>query len=530
MKRLFGSAAVALSLTIGIAAPAVSQELRIGARTEPASMDPHTIWSGASTQFYVQYLGFLVRTTPDNKLIPALAETFKPLSDNEWEFVLRPNIKFGNGEPVTVADVIASLNRARNNPRGSYASLFSGVTEFVEVDARTLRVKTSRPYPTLANSFSQIAILPASVIAKVATAEFGTAAANVGAGPYKFVSFTPGDRLVLERNDDYYGEKARWSKVTFRFLTNNAARVAALLAGDVDAIDGVPPEEIATLKAKPEFNVLSGPSDRAVYMSLDTERAPTPFIKGPNGEAIDKNPLADVRVRRALSMAVDREAIRDRVMDGLSYPVNQIGAPSLGGFNKDLLPVKSDPAGARKLLAEAGWPNGFSLKLQCPSGRLVNDARICQVLGQMFQRVGIKTEVEVSPYNVYISRMTNHAGERGSIFMSTWASSYAGEVGGALENVLHTYDKSRRLGAWNLGHYSNPSVDKLIVDSAIILDSTKRHADQAEAMRIAMEDVGVLPLHLQAVVVAVRKGLDATIYSNEYTIADAIRPLGEAKK
>jgi peptide/nickel transport system substrate-binding protein len=505
------------------------QELRIGARTEPL-IDPHFIWSGASTQFHVQYFGFLTAVGPDDQLKPALAESWKVVSDGLWEFVLRPDLKFDNGQKLTTADVIASFERARTMPKGTFASLFSGVTAIAAVDDRTLHITTSRPYPTLPNSLSQVAIIPASIAKTATNADFTSGRASVGAGLYRFVEFVPGDRLVLERNEYFYGEKARWKRVVFRFLTNNAARVAALLSGDVDLIDGVPPEEVAHLRADARFTVISGPSDRLVYLTVDTERNPTPFITGNDGKPLAKNPLADVRVRRALSLAIDRNAIKAKVMDGLSYPTTQIATSRLGGYAKDIPPLTADIEKAKALLREAGWPDGFQLSLQCPNGRLINDAKLCQVLAQMFGRISVKTAVEVSPYSVYVSRMTNHTGERGSVFMSTWASSYAGENGAALENVLHSYNSEKKLGSWNLGHYDNPEVDALTEKSMATLDPAKRYAIQAEAMAIAMADVGVIPLHEQAVVLAARKGLTYPPYANEYTIANDVRPKESADK
>ncbi|CAM3617811.1 Solute-binding protein family 5 domain-containing protein [Bordetella sputigena] len=527
MLRKFALGGFALAMALGMGA-ANSADLKIGSRNEVV-MDPHYAWSASNLQFYWQYLGYLVKQGPHNEALPGLAASFAPVSDTVWEFKLRPGMHFDDGKPVTAADVIASYQRARTLPNaiGSYAGLFSGVTEMKAPDDLTVQLVTEKPYPTLPVAMTQIAVLPKSVAESATQADFISGKADIGAAQYKFASYKPGESLVVTRNDQYYGPKARWDKVTFRFITDDAARVAALLAGDVDVADGIPTGDVERIKKDGRFTMHVGPSDRVVFLAVDSERDVTPDVTGNDSKPLTKNPFKDVRVRKAMSLAINREAIRDRIMNGLSFPSNQLVTKGVGGYADDIPPARYDVAEAKRLMKEAGWEDGFKLTLRCTNGRLVNDARICQTLGQMFGRINIKTEVALAPTAVFWAQMTKHDGPRGSVAMLSWSSAGSGEAIDLLQNVIHTYDPAKKLGTWNLTHYSNPEVDKLIDEARVTVDKDKRLALERKATQLAMADVAVIPMHAQSVAVATRKGMDFTPYFNESTIADTVRPAGK---
>jgi peptide/nickel transport system substrate-binding protein len=291
-------------------------------------------------------------------------------------------------------------------------------------------------------------------------------------------------------------------------------------------IDGVPPEDAATIAKDPRFKLYSGASDRIVMLAMDSSRDVSPFITDLNGNKLTSNPLKDVRVRRAMSLSIDRDAIRDRVMDGHSIPNNQLIPKGLGGYATSIPEAKVDLPTARALMKEAGWEKGFAIALACPEGRYVNASKICQAAAQMLGRIGIKVTVEVMPYGVFASRVTNKTGDRASLMLFAWGASSSGEAN-VLQNAIHTWDKERRLGAWNIGMYSNPEVDALIQKGLDTLDATERHAIQAQAMAKAMEDVAAIPLHTQVVLVATRKGLKYTVQANECTLADFVETISD---
>ncbi|WP_321944284.1 ABC transporter substrate-binding protein [Paraburkholderia tropica] len=515
-----------LLVWLAFARAASAADLIIGSRTEPASMDPHFLWSGASTQFFYHYLGFVARTGADGKLVPGIAKSWRATDAHTWVFDLDPRAKFADGTPITPDDLIASYRRAIHMPNGSYRGLFSLVDHMEASGPLQLTVTTKSPNPYLPFSLAQVAVLPKKIADTAQSKDFFDAKANVSAGPYLFESYKPGDRLVLKRNPGYWGKPARWDTVTFRFLPDGAARVAALLSGSVDVIDGVLPDDVARIKSHPELRVVSKPGDRAVFMTYDLSRDVTPQVTDASGKPLDPNPFRDVRVRKALALAVNREAIIARVLDGQGAPMTQLGSPLLGGYDPSIKPVPYDPAQAKALLKAAGYPNGFSLTLSCFNGRLVNDARVCQAVGQMLQRIGLKVTVDVEPYPVLVSKTTCHCARMPSLFMATWSSAYAGEVGAGLANVIRSYDRKAGKATWNLGEYSNPAVDKLIDGATETIDPQTRHQLSAEAMKAAMADFPELPLHLEAVTLASKKTLMPEPLFNEYTDADHILPAG----
>jgi len=514
---------LALACMVGGTRVAAAADLTLGVALEPGSLDPHLIWSPGNNQLNMQMFGALTSMDAEGRVLPRLATKWEFTEDGDWVFTLDPKARFSTGDAVTTADVIASFERARTLPKGTYRGIFSTVQQFVAVDDHTLKVDTSEPSPTLPAYLAVVPVLPKAIAEKAQSSDFADPKTSVSAGPYQLVQFTPGDRVVMQANPYYVGGKTAWDKLTFRFLTDSASRVAALLSGQVDVIDGVTPDDAAEIRKRGGFNVVTEPTARTVYMTFDISRDVTPQATGPDGKPLPKNPFQDKRVRQALTLAINREAIIQRVLMGQGAPMNQISAPTLGGYNPDIPKLPYDPEKAKALLAEAGYPNGFGLTVTCSSGRLVNDARICQALGQMLERIGLKTVIDVQPYAILVNKATCHCDRRPSFFMSTWSSAVVGETGMALSSVLRTYEKDGAKGVWNLGEYSNPALDKLIDEAAGVMDNDKRFAMQAQAMATAMEDYPVLPMHLQSLTLAARKGLMPTVYVYELTIADSVK-------
>ncbi len=322
------------------------------------------------------------------------------------------------------------------------------IADISAVDDLTVAVKTTRRDPALLFGLGYISIIPIS-LANATTDSFNTGASVVGSGPYKFVSYRAGDRLVLERNPDYFGAKPKWDRVTFRFIADDAARVAALLGGNVDLIDFVPPRLIERLKSAPNVSVHTGVSDRPIYLIMDTERDKSPFVHAKDGKKLEKNPLKDRRVREALTVAIDRELLTRRVMESAAEPASQPVAPHFGYSNPSIqIPVHS-VENAKKLLAEAGLPDGFSIAVHCTNDRYVNDEKVCQAVGQMLSRIGLRVDVQTLPRAVFFPVATDHkpAG-RFSLLLLGYASS--GDAG-FFPNALHSYSPDTKLGTWNLG-------------------------------------------------------------------------------
>jgi len=516
--RLRTAAATLLMAGAVAGAPlaAVADEVTIGLAAEPSAMDPHYHNLGPNNAFASNVYDALIIQDEQQKLTPGLAVSWTPVSDTVWEFKLREGVKFHDGSDFNADDVIFTMERAPNVPNSpsSFGTYLKGKT-FEKVDDYTIHVKTEAPYPLMGVDLSNVQIISNEVGADVTTAQFNDGAAMIGTGPYKFVEWVPSDRIVLSKNEAYWGTKANFDKVTIKPIKSNPTRVAALLAGDVDMIDNVPTTDIATLKKDDNLSLMQGISNRVIYLHMDRFRDNSPYITGTNG----KNPLNDLRVRKALSMSINREAIVERVMEGVAIPAGQLLPPGFFGTSDKLKPMAYDPAQAKALLAEAGYPNGFGLTIHGPNDRYINDAKIAQAVGQMLTRIGIDAKVETMPSNVFF-RSASSGGPNGepkySFVLVGWGSG-TGEASSPLRSLIATYDKDKGFGASNRGRYSNPDVDKQIEEALATVDDAKREAVLAKATEMAMEDVAIIPLHYQVNTWAVKKGLKYIPRTDERT-------------
>lgn len=506
----------AASAAILFAGAAVADEVTIGIASEPSSMDPHYHNLGPNNSFASNIYDALIIQDEQQNLTPGLAVSWKPISDLVWEFKLREGVKFHDGSDFNADDVIFTAERAPNVPNSpsSFGTYLKQKT-FKKVDDFTIHVSSEKPYPLMAVDLSNIQIISNEVGADVKTGQFNDGSAMVGTGPYKFVEWKPSDSVVLVKNESYWGKPAVFDKVTMKPIKSNPTRVAALLAGDVDMIDNVPTSDIETLKKNADLSLNQGISNRVIYLHMDRFRDNSPYVTGSDG----KNPFNDIRVRKAISMAINRKAIVDRVMEGVAIPAGQLLPPGFFGTSTKLKPVEYNPEQAKKLLAEAGYPNGFGLTIHGPNDRYINDAKIAQAIGQMLTRIGIKTQVETMPKSVYF-RSASRGGPNGepkfSFILVGWGSG-TGEPSSPLKSLIHTKDKDQGFGASNRGRYSNPEADKLIEEALATVDDGKRAELLARATEIAIEDVAIIPLHYQVNTWATKKGFKYIPRTDERT-------------
>jgi len=325
----------------------------------------------------------------------------------------------------------------------------------------------------------------------------------------------------LQRFDGHWRGRPAWQNVDYRMITNDAGRTAALLAGDIDIIDQVPTSDIERLRRDPRITMSEIDSMRFIYFALDHMRdGPTPFITDHDGKPFARNPLRDVRVRQALSLAIDRPAIVARVMEGAASATRQVMPEGAFGHVPELAVSRADPDQAKKLLTEAGYPNGFRLTLHGPNDRYPNDARIAQAVGQMWTRIGIRTQVDVAPYASFIARASR---QEFSVFLVSWGSS-TGEPMAGLRSIAATYDRARGTGSVNRGRYSNPQFDTLLASAARELDAPKREALLRQATRVVVEDAGIISTHLQKNIWAMRRGFAHDARVDERTRAQDVTP------
>ncbi|MFK7994257.1 MAG: ABC transporter substrate-binding protein [Granulosicoccus sp.] len=514
----------ALLASAMMAGTAWSDELTIGLASEPTAMDPHFHNLGPNNAMARHIFDRLILQNELQQLEPGLAVSWEPLNDLTWEFKLREGVKFHDGSDFTADDVVCTWDRAPNVPNSpsSFATYTKGKS-VEKIDDYTVHFKTEAPYPLMGNDVSTVTIVSDEVGCAATTADYNDGKAAMGTGPFKFVSYKPGDSIVIERNDDYWGEKPIWSTVTFKPISSGPARVAALLAGDVDVIASVPTTDVTTLEKNDDVSLSQGVSNRVIYLHLDHDRTDSPFVKANGGGPID-NPLQKLEVRKAISMAINRDAIVDRVMEGIAIKAGQLLPDGFFGVSDKLEPVEYDPEGAKALLAAAGYPEGFELTIHGPNDRYINDAKIAEAIGQMLTRIGIKTTVETMPRSVYFGRASkggpNDTPEFSFILVGWGAGS--GEASSPLKSLIATFTPEKGWGSSNRGRYSNADFDTLLDTALSTVDDVKRQDLLAEATEMAIEDVAIIPTHYQVSTWGTRKGLTYLPRTDEYTLAIGI--------
>ena len=495
---------------------AAAADLRVGVRVDP-TLDPHVNYLAPNIAIWRHIFEPLVTLDATEHAQPALAESWRLVNEHEWEFKLRQGVTFADGTPFTAEDVIFSFNRVRtlpNNPQ-SYVSGLRSITGLSAPDPHTLRITTDVPNPLLPEQLRIIAILSHTLAATATPGEFAAGRGVIGTGPYRFVSFTPGDRLVLKRRDDYWGAKPVFDTVTFRVLINDSSRVAALLANDVDAIDTVPPQDATRLRTTPGYSVFSVGSDRIIYLAMNVPPAHMEWFTDKDGKPLSGNPFKDPRVRLAVSKAIDRHGLVEKGLDGLGVPAAQMVPPGFGGDDPAIKVEPADQAGARALLTQAGYPNGFGLTIHCSNGRYVNDSGICQILGAMLSRVGIAAKVEVLPPNIYFSRIPA-ADPKFALMMIGWGLG-TGSAYSTLTDALHSYDPAKGYGT-NTRGTNSAELDALIERAATTFDGPTRLSLIGQALAVVRRDTIAIPLYSEMTVIATRKGIVAVPRADQQTV------------
>jgi peptide/nickel transport system substrate-binding protein len=516
--------AIAAAFVSGICAlPVAAANLAVGLGTDVTAIDPHYHNLTPNNNVAAHIFGYLVERNEKSQLQPGLATEWKTVDPLTWEFKLRKGVKFHDGTDFTAADVVASIERVPTvvNSPSPFTAYTKQIKEMVVVDPYTIRFKTATPYPLMPSDMTQVAIISKSA-AKATTDDFNSGKAAIGTGPYKLVRYAKSDRIELARNDAYWGGKTPWEKVTLRLLPQDASRVAALLSGDVQVIENVPTSDAAQLKRDKRLGVYRTVADRLIYLHLDSDRDVSPFVTDKAGKPLAKNPLKDPRVRKAISKAINRNAIVEKVMEGEAIPSGQLVPDFLFGASKTLKVEPFDAEGAKKLLAEAGYPDGFGLTIHSPNNRYVNDAKIAQAVAQMLARVGIDCKVVAMPSATYFTQATDL---KFSFMLLGWSTG-TGEASSSLKALLMTYNRDKGYGTANRGRYSNPKVDLITEDALQTVDDAKREAFLQRATELAITDTGIVPLHFQVNLWATRDGIVYTPRTDENTLAWKFRPAG----
>ncbi len=506
--------------TLLAAAPfgAQAQTLTAAMAAPVTSMDPHFYNAAPNNGIATHVFARLTERGADAKLEPSLAVSWKPVGETVWEFRLRPEARWHDGRPVTADDVVFSIARGANVPNspGGFGGMVRTIKRSEAIDALTVHFHTAGPTPNLPIDMANFVIVSRHVGQGATTEEYNSGKAAVGAGPYKLARYASGDRIELVRNEDWWGKKPDWEKVTFRFIPNPGARVAALLAGDVDIIDVPPAGDLPRLKADPKLSVFSIQGLRLIYIGTSFLQDYAPAFTADNaGKPLGRNPFLDIKVRRALSLAINRAAISDRVMQGTAQPTGQWLPPGTFGYATSIKVPEFSPDKAKALLAEAGFPQGFRVTLHTPNDRYPNDAATAQAVAQMWTRIGVTTAVEALPWNTYAPRSAKHEFAAG---IAGWGSNTA-EAGYMLVNILGTQDKARGRGASNSRGYSSAALDTLTDQALGTLDDGQREKLLVQAVEMAIGDQALIPLHMLVNFWATKKSVVYDPRMDERTIA-----------
>jgi peptide/nickel transport system substrate-binding protein len=477
---------------------ASAQTLRVANQGDSLSMDPHSL--NESLQLSVTgnaYEGLVIRNK-DLSLAPGLATSWKQTSPTVWRFELRKGVQFHDGTPFTADDVVFSFNRtqADGSDMKSYTNDFKEVRK---INDHVVEIETKTPFPILPDVISLVYMMSKKwcetnqatrpVDRRKGIENAASFRAN-GTGPYRVRERQPNVRTTFVRNGSYWGKiDGNVQEVIFTPIGNDATRVAALLSGEVDVMEPVPVQDIDRVNSNAGTKVLVGPEMRTIFLGMDQKRDELLYsnVKG-------KNPFKDKRVRQAFYQAIDIEGIKKTVMRGASNPTALLIGPGINGFQAEQnkrLPY--DPEAAKKLMAEAGYPNGFEVAMNCPTDRYVNDSRICQAVAANLSRINVKINLQAETKGTYFPKILRRDT---SFYMLGWTPATY-DAHNALNALIACVD-DKGAGQFNLGAYCNPKVDELTKKIQSETDKTKRNALIKEAFDIHGADIGTLPLHQQS--------------------------------
>lgn len=510
---------IALAPWSGQAQESDDRHLHIGLGATVTSLDPHFHRYTPNQTVAFHIFEPLIRMTDRLTLEPALALSWEHRTPTVWRFILRPDVRFHDGQPLTSRDVAVSLRR----PAQTTGSPFSradalSVVDHVEIiDDLTLDLHTTVPAPTLPRALAHLAIVPARLKA-VPSAAFVDPQVAVGTGPFRLVKAALDDRVELAANPDYWDGPPAWDRVTLHIMTDDAHRVAAMIDGTVDLIEHVPPPDATRLMTNHDIRVQGRPSTRVIYLGLDMARRASPFVRAADGHDL-ANPLRQAPVREAISLVIDRTSLLRNVLQGYGAAANQVLAPDVQGYTPDLPDLPYDLARARALMAEAGLAEGFTLTLHCPRNRYVADTQIAAAIARMLGRAGIQTTAKCVDAGTFFQQAS--AGTF-SVYLAGLAVP-VGESGDALTALLGRPDPARGWGALNRGGWGSPEIDARLEKALTTDDPMDRLHHLQQAVRLAAEQRGLIPLYIQQSIWAMRDDLDYAARADELTLAQQVR-------
>ena len=508
MKALWRAAIMVAALMVGVAE---ARTVRWAASGDPNTMDPHSQNVGTVTMVLQQIYDALIGRNQQLGLEPGLATAWRQEEPTRWRFTLRPGVRFHEGEAFTADDVVFSITRALA-PTSNYGIFVDTIERAVAVDAMTVDIITKAPDPILPNKLASVYMMSRTWSERNNASrpqntrqreEMHTVRNTNGTGAFRLAAREPDVRTVLARNADWWGwqvpgNTGNVTEIVFRPIASDATRVAALLSNEIDFVMDPPLQDLARLRSTQGLRVLEGPEVRTIFLAMDMAREELLY-----SDVRGRNPLRDVRVRRALYQAIDIQAIHRTTMRGQSVVTGTLFPEQVQGFAREEdVRLPYDQARARALLTEAGYPNGFEITLDCSNNRYINDEQICQAIVAMWARVGVRARLNAMPLAPFFAKIQR---DDTSIYMLGWGVPTLDALY-SFQSLLATRNGAQGDGIWNYGRYSNPAMDALIQRMKVETGEA-RQATIREALRLYREDVPHIPLHHQMIPWAMRATL-----------------------
>jgi len=479
--------ATIIGLVLCLAAPgALAKKLVVVKDSPPRTMDPMGSDADSNLTFMANFFDALLqRPGAEGTLSPALATKYERLDANSWKFYLRKGVKFHNGNPFTAQDVAFTFKRLADPQVSEFINTGKNIENVEIIDDYTVIIHTKTTVPW----FDQVAYL-FSIMDKESTENADPAEVGLkpnGTGAYKMVEWVKGSYLKMAANADWWGGKPAVDEVEVRPITESSTRFAALASGQADILWGVPIEMYKQVEKNPKVEIVSRPARRGMFLALTNKPG---------------TPMADIRVRKAMAMAINEDEIIEKVMRGQATKAAQVPDPITTGYNPDIKRYEYNLAEAKRLMKEAGYENGFEIVVAGPTDRYVQDEKICEAVVKYLAKINIKAGLDVKPKSIFFPEVAK--GKHQMYFLGWFDSS--SDMGRTFSKLIHTYDEERGFGAWNGTRYSDPELDKMIEENMKIVDIDERKAYLMKMNKIAMEDkLAFLPLHYQVDVYAIQK-------------------------
>ena len=498
-RSVLAAATVALAASV---LPAMAKPFKWAGSSDIQTMDIHSqnsaLGNGIHGAVYESLVMFNSRTL---KVEPVLATSWQQVSPTQMRFKLRQGVKFSDGSAMTADDVVYSLQRAMSKT-STYAIYTQGMDRIAKVDGETIDIFLKNPNPVLLNQLTELRVMsrawaekhnsvePKDIKSKEETYSHRHA---MGTGPFVLKEWVPDQKIVFTANPHWWNAgkvDGNVTEITYTPIKSEATRIAALLSGEVDMVRDTSIQDLARIKANPQLKVMEMVENRTVYLALDQFRDELPGsnIKG-------KNPLKDLRVRKALYQAIDIQSIQRVVLRGLAQPTGTLIANQVNGWTKKAdVRYPYDPKAAQKLLADAGYPNGFEVDFACSAGRYINDEQLCQAITSHWAKVGVKAKLRSLPFATYFPMIQRN---EASIYLLGWGVPTF-DAFYSLQSLVRSPGAGGD-GNFNLGRFSDPQMDALIERVKKETDATTRNALIEQALIKEHELVSHIPLYNQVI-------------------------------